>query len=95
MALKLLLLISFVETTRIYFNDVDANGTTHSWAEIPPDHFIDIFNEADENFLVGDIASHTGGNFSIDVMSSKGTASGIATVKIFRTQGTVDFRFLR
>ena len=81
----------FVETTRIYFNDVDANGTTHSWAEIPPDHFIDIFNEADENFLVGDITSHTGGNFTIDVMSSKGTASGIATVKIFRTQGTVDF----
>ena len=88
---KVITTAEFVEATRIYFNDIDANGTTHSWAEIPPDHFIDIFNEADENFLIGDITSHTGGNFSIDVMSSKGTASGIATVKIFRTQGTVDF----
>ena len=88
---KVITTAEFVEATRIYFNDIDANGTTHSWAEIPPDHFIDIFNEADENFLVGDITSHTGGNFSIDVMSSKGTASGIATVKIFKTQGSVDF----
>ena len=88
---KVVTTAEFGEATRIYFNDVDANGTTHAWAEIPPDHFIDVFNEADDGFLVGDITEHTGGNFSIELLSSKGTANGIATVKIFRTQGTVDF----
>ena len=88
---KVVTTAEFAEATRIYFNDIDANGTTHAWAEIPPDHYIDIFNEADEGFLVGDITDHTGGNFSINLLSSKGTADGIATVKIFRTQGTVDF----
>ena len=41
--------------------------------------------------MVGDIATHGGGTFSFDLVSSRGTANGLASVKIFKTQGTVDF----
>ena len=36
----------------------------------------------DENYMVGDIATHGGGSFSFDLVSSKGVASGPATIKI-------------
>ena len=81
----------WTQCDELVFNDVDMNGTTHGWAGIDSDHFIDVFNTNDENYMVGDIATHGGGTFSFDLVSSKGVASGPATIKIFKSEGTVDF----
>ena len=81
----------WTQCDELVFNDVDMNGTTHSWGGIDSDHYIDVFNMNDENYMVGDIATHGGGSFSFDLVSSKGVASGPATIKIFKTEGTVDF----
>ena len=50
------------------------NGTTHAASGIDSDHYIDVFNMNDENYMVGDIATHGGGTFSFDLVSSKGVA---------------------
>ena len=81
----------WTQCEELIFNDVDMNGTTHAWGGIDSDHYIDVFNMNDENYMVGDIATHGGGTFSFDLVSSKGVASGPATIKIFKTEGTVDF----
>ena len=47
------------------------NGVTHGWGGIDSDHYIDVFNMNDENYMVGDIATHGGGSFSFDLVSSK------------------------
>ena len=81
----------WTQCEELIFNDVDMNGTTHAWGGIDSDHYIDVFNMNDENYMVGDIATHGGGTFSFDLVSFKGVASGPATIKIFKTEGTVDF----
>ena len=71
----------WTECDELVFNNVDMNGTTHAWGGIDSDHYIDVFNMNDENYMVGDIATHGGGTFSFDLVSSKGVASGPATIK--------------
>ena len=82
---------NWTECEQLVFNNVDSKGVTHEWSGIDSDHYIDVFNEADEGFMVGNIATHDGGTFVLDIVSSKGTANGLATVKIFKTEGEVDF----
>ena len=81
----------WTQCEQLVFNPQDSKGVTHEWAGIDSDHYIDVFNEADEGFMVGDIATHGGGTFAFDLVSSRGVASGLASVKIFKTEGTVDF----
>ena len=81
----------WTQCDELVFNNVDMNGVTHGWAGIDSDHYIDVFNMNDENYMVGDIATHGGGTFSFDLVSSRGVASGPATIKIFKTEGTIDF----
>ena len=86
----------WTECEQLVFNSVDSKGVTHEWNGIDSDHYIDVFNEADESFMVGDITTHGGGTFAFDLVSSRGTANGLASVKIFKTEGTVDFdQYLR
>ena len=77
--------------SEIMFNDIDANGVTHTWAGIDSDHYIDVFNSADDGFMVGDITMHGGGTFEFDLVSSRGNAVGLASIKVFKAQGSVDF----
>ena len=77
--------------SEIVFNDIDANGVTHTWAGIDSDHYIDVFNSADDSFMVGDITMHGGGTFEFDLVSSRGNAVGLASIKVFKAQGSVDF----
>ena len=81
----------WLECDELVFNDVDRNGKDHRWGGIDSDHYIDVFNMNDDNYMIGDIATHGGGTFSFDLISSKGVASGPCTVKIFKSEGTVDF----
>ena len=73
----------WTQCEELIFNDVDMNGTT-AWGGIDSDHYIDVFNMNDENYMVGDIATHGGSTFSFDLVSSKGVASGPATIKSLR-----------
>ena len=81
----------WTQCEQLVFNPQDSKGVTHEWAGIDSDHYIDVFNEADEGFMVGDIATHGGGTFAFDLVSSRGVASGLASVKIFKAEGEVDF----
>ena len=86
----------WTQCDELVFNNVDMNGVNHGWGGIDSDHYIDVFNMNDENYMVGDIATHGGGTFSFDLVSSKGVASGPATIKIFKSEGTIDFdQYLR
>ena len=81
----------WTQCEQLVFNPQDSKGVTHEWNGIDSDHYIDVFNEADEGFMVGDIATHGGGTFAFDLVSSRGVASGLASVKIFKAEGEVDF----
>ena len=81
----------WTQCDELVFNDTDANGVLHNWAGIDSDHYIDVFNTTDADFMVGDIAIHGSGSFKFDLISSRGVATGLATIKIFKTEGTVDF----
>ena len=86
----------WTQCDELVFNNIDMNGVDHGWGGIDSDHYIDVFNMNDENYMVGDIATHGGGSFSFDLVSSKGVASGPATIKIFKSEGTIDFdQYLR
>jgi len=81
----------FEEATSIKFNEIDSNNVSHDFKGIDPDHLLDLFNESDDSFGIFDINSHDGGLFSVEVMSSRGTAVGLSTRKIFKHEGSVDF----
>ena len=57
----------WTECEQLVFNPQDSKGVTHEWAGIDSDHYIDVFNEADEGFMVGDISTHGGGTFAFDL----------------------------
>ena len=82
---------NWTECQQLEFNNFDSKGVEHTWEGIVSDHYIDVFNEADDGFLVGDISSNSGGTINFTREQSKGKADGLASVKIFKTEGTVDF----
>ena len=88
---KLITTNEWSKCDELVFNNVDANGVTHGWAGIDSDHYIDVFNATDASFMVGDISIHGGGSFQFDLVTSRGIANGLASIKIFKTQGSVDF----
>ena len=68
----------------IVFNEVDANGVLHNFGGIDSDHLLDVFNEGDSGYMVGDILTHGGGSFQFDLLTSVGVAAGLASIKIFK-----------
>ncbi len=80
------------EAESIVFNEVDSNGVLHTFSGIDSDHLIDVFNESDSAFMVGDILTHGGGSFQFDLIKSLGVAAGLASIKIFKTEGAVDLQ---
>ena len=78
------------EAESIVFNEVDANGILHNFGGIDSDHLLDVFNEGDSGYMVGDILTHGGGNFQFDLVTSVGVAAGLASIKIFKVEGAVD-----
>lgn len=89
--LKLVTTNDFSEAIEVIFNATDYYGVEHTFAGIDPDHLLDLFNESDDSYMVGDITSDSGGVFEIDIMTARGTAAGLATLKIFKHEGSVDF----
>ena len=78
------------EAESIVFNEVDANGVLHNFGGIDSDHLLDVFNEGDSGYMVGDILTHGGGSFQFDLVTSVGVAAGLASIKIFKAEGAVD-----
>ena len=89
--IKIVTTNDFSEAVEVIFNTTDYNGVEHTFAGIDPDHLLDLFNESDDSYLIGDITSDSGGVFKINVMSARGNAVGIASLKIFKHEGSVDF----
>ena len=76
----------FSEVEKLKFSKVDANGEDHTWDGVLIGQLIDVFNEDNDNFMVGRITAIEGTTvktFTVDVLSSKGTASSNARIKIF------------
>ena len=82
---------SWRECKEIVFNNVDNKGVTHYWEDLDSDHYIDVFNESDQSFMIGNVSSNDGGAITFDLESKLGHANGLATVKIFKIEGSVDF----
>ena len=71
----------------IAFSSTSEDGTTHEFTDVQPGMLIDVFNGNDDGFMVASIDEKTDGlegtGFNITVRESRGTASGLATVKFF------------
>ena len=83
----------FSEVEQIKFSKFDANGEEHTWDGVLIGQLIDVFNDNDDNYMVGRITAIEGTTvktFTVDVLSSKGNASGSARVKIFTLNESVD-----
>ena len=85
----------FAEAGWILFNPEDTSGTTHDWGAVTDEHLIDVFNESDEGYVIGEIDSHADGLFKINLVQSKGTATGLASVKIFKVEGADPTNYVR
>ena len=83
----------FSEVEQLKFSKVDANGEEHTWDGVLIGQLIDVFNEDNDNYMVGRITAIEGTTvktFTVDVLSSKGTASGKARIKIFTLNESAD-----
>ena len=84
----------FSDVEEISFSNIDVNGENHTWDSVKVGQLIDVFNDNDDGFMVGQILEITGTSsvktFAINVLSSKGTASGTGRVKVFNLNETGD-----
>ena len=83
----------FSQVEQLKFSKVDVNGENHTWDGVLIGQLIDVFNEDNDNYMVGRITAIEGTTvktFSVDVLSSKGSASGNARIKVFSLSETGD-----
>ena len=83
----------FSQVEQLKFSKVDVNGEDHTWDGVLIGQLIDVFNEDNDNYMVGRITAIEGTTvktFSVDVLSSKGSASGNARIKVFSLSETGD-----
>ena len=83
----------FSQVQQLKFSKVDVNGEDHTWDGVLIGQLIDVFNEDNDNYMVGRITAIEGTTvktFSVDVLSSKGSASGNARIKVFSLSETGD-----
>ena len=83
----------FSRVEQLKFSKVDVNGEDHTWDGVLIGQLIDVFNEDNDNYMVGRITAIEGTTvktFSVDVLSSKGSASGNARIKVFSLSETGD-----
>ena len=84
---------NFSEVQQLRFSKVDVNGQDHTWDGVLIGQLIDVFNEDNDNYMVGRITAIEGTTvktFNVDVLSSKGSASGNARIKVFSLSETGD-----
>ena len=80
----------FSKTYQIKFNNQDSQGNDITFDTVEAGQLIDVFNESNDNYLVGEIAVKSDTTFTITRKSSKGFASGLARIKIFTLNDQVE-----
>ena len=78
----------FAIATHIRFSKKDIGGTQHTWSNVKVGQIIDVFNQDDDGYMVAEITEITKDSndittFALDVIQSKGKASGNCRIKIF------------
>ena len=84
------------QATVIVFNELDQKGIEHEFNNVTPGMLIDVFNAADDGFMVATvgerIANAPDGRiaFHIQPEQHQGAPGGLAGVKIFSVEDSVD-----
>ena len=76
----------FADVQQIKFSKVDDDGVNHEWSDVAVGQQIDVFNESNSDFMVAEITAKEGTNvitLTVDVLQSKGNATGAARIKVF------------
>ena len=80
----------FSRTIKIVFNSKDSQGKTHTFETVEVGQIIDVFNDVDDSYVTGKIASISDTTITITPATSKGFASGLGRLKIFTINENVD-----
>ena len=86
---------SFNSVQKIKFSKYDANGAKHEWTDVAIGQLIDIFNDGDDNYFVGEITAidNTNANLvllTVNKVQAKGNAAGAARIKVFTLNNEID-----
>ena len=86
---------SFNSVEKIKFSKYDANGAKHEWTDVAVGQIIDIFNDDDDNYFVGEITAIDNNNanlvlLTVNKVQAKGNAVGAARIKVFTLNNEID-----
>ena len=86
---------SFNSVQKIKFSKYDADGAKHEWTDVAVGQVIDIFNDGDDNYFVGEITAidNTNANLvllTVNKVQAKGNAVGAARIKVFTLNNEID-----
>ena len=86
---------SFNSVQKIKFSKYDANGAKHEWTDVAVGQIIDIFNDGDDNYFVGEVTAIDNSNASLVLLTvnkiqAKGNAVGVARIKVFTLNNEID-----
>ena len=85
---------SFNSVQKIKFSKYDADGAKHEWTDVAVGQVIDIFNDNDDSYFVGEITAIDNGTslVTLDVtkVQAKGNAVGAARIKVFTLNNEID-----
>ena len=85
---------TFTDVTKVKISQYDAKGAKHEWTDVAVGQIIDIFNDDNDDYFVGEITglTKTTNVITLDVKKTqaKGKATGKARVKIFTLNNEID-----
>ena len=86
---------SFNSVQKIKFSKYDADGAKHEWTDVGVGQLIDIFNDGDDNYFVGEITAIDNSNanlvlLTVNKVQAKGNAVGAARIKVFTLNNEID-----
>ena len=85
----------FLNVEQIKFSKYDADGAKHEWTNVAVGQLIDIFNDGDDSYFVGEITDIDNTNASLVLLTvkkvqAKGKAGGVGRIKVFTLNNEID-----
>ena len=86
---------SFNSVQKIKFSKYDADGAKHEWTDVAVGQIIDIFNDDDDSYFVGEITDIDNNNanlvlLTVNKVQAKGNAVGAGRIKVFTLNNEID-----
>jgi hypothetical protein len=85
---------SFSDVEQVRFSQFDADGAKHEWNDVVPGQLIDIFNDDNDDYYVGEITAIAKSNnyvtLDVDKVQAKGNATGAARIKVFTLDNDIE-----